>query len=281
MKKNLMGAVSALLVVGCTHMAVAAETPIERGRALMNGIVACGNCHTPQTPNGPDNSRELAGGPPIVEPGVFKAFAPNITPDMETGIGAWTDAEIIRAIREGKRRDGSTMGPPMPYGLYRHVSDEDMAAIVAYLRSVPPVRSESPKSEYSFPLPPAWVPPAAPVAPISKDDPVAYGAYLAGPLGHCIECHSTPNEKGQPDIENELGAGGMAFHGPWGTSVAPNITPNGIGDWTDAEIAKAITTGVRRDGRRIMPPMAIPYYATMSPSEVKAIVAYLRTLPPK
>jgi len=100
LRKNLMGAVSALLVVGCVHMSVAAaETPIERGRALMNGIVACGNCHTPQTPNGPDNNRELAGGPPIVEPGVFKAFAPNIKPDMETGIGAWTDAEIIKAIR--------------------------------------------------------------------------------------------------------------------------------------------------------------------------------------
>jgi len=73
----------------------------------------------------------------------------------------------------------------------------------------------------------------------------------------------------------------MAFHGPWGTSVAPNITPNGLGDWTDAEIIAAITKGVRRDGRRLMPPMAIPYYATMSSFELEAIVAYLRSLPPK
>ena len=259
----------------------AAETPLERGKALVNGIVACGNCHTPQTPTGPDNSKELAGGPPIVEPGVFKAFAPNITPDKETGIGAWSDTQIIAAIREGRRPDGSILGPPMPFHLYRQVSDQDMAAIVAYLRAVPAVDAKSPKSEYSFPLPPAWGPPATPVEPASKGDPVKYGAYLAGPLGHCIECHSTPGDKGRPDIVNLLGGGGMAFHGPWGTSVAANITPTGLGAWTDAQIIKVITTGVRPDGSRLMPPMAIPYYANMSKDELTAIVAYLRRLPTK
>lgn len=258
-----------------------AETPMERGRALVNGIVACGNCHTPQTPNGPDNFKELAGGPPIVEPGVFKAFAPNITPDMETGIGAWSDTQIIAAIREGRRPDGTILGPPMPYHLYRQVSEDDMAAIVAYLRSVPAVNATSPKSEYAFPLPPAWGPPATPVGPVSKTDLVAHGAYLAGPLGHCIECHSTPGDKGQPDLVNQLGGGGMAFHGPWGTSVAANITPTGLGDWTDAQIITAITKGVRPDGRRLLPPMGFPYYATLSKDELTAIVAFLRSLPAK
>lgn len=258
-----------------------AQTPLERGTALMQGIVACGNCHTPQTPTGPDNTNELAGGPPIVEPGAFKAFAPNITPDKETGIGGWSDAEIITAVREGRRPDGSIIGPPMPFHFYRTVSDADMAAIVAYLRSVPAVRRKSPKSEYSFPLPPAYGPPVTSVASVQRDTSVAYGAYLAGPLGHCVECHSTPNEKGMPDIENQLGAGGMAFHGPWGTSVSPNITPTGLGDWTDTQIKQAITKGVRPDGSRLKPPMGIAYYATLSADELSAIVAYLRSLPPK
>jgi mono/diheme cytochrome c family protein len=116
---------------------------------------------------------------------------------------------------------------------------------------------------------------------VSKADPVTYGAYLAGPLGHCIECHSAPNDKGQPDIENQLGGGGMAFHGPWGTSVSSNITPTGLSGWTDRQIIDAITKGVRPDGSRLMPPMAIAYYAGLSDAELTAIVAYLRSLPPK
>lgn len=102
-----------------------AETDLERGRYLMNGVVACGNCHTPQTPDGPNNALELAGGFPIVMPGVFTAYAPNITPDVETGLGGWSDEDIIRAIREGVRPDGSIIGPPMPIEVYRGLSDRD------------------------------------------------------------------------------------------------------------------------------------------------------------
>lgn len=277
-----MFAVLAAAAVVCSVRAPAhASDPVlERGRYLVRGVAACGNCHTPQTPDGPDQSRELAGGPPLVEPGVFKVFAPNITPDPETGIGAWSDEEIVRAVREGKRPDGRTLGPPMPYRLYRSISDEDMRAIVAHLRSVPAVRQETPPPEYGFPLPPSYGPPAVPVAAVTRDDPVAYGAYLAGPVGHCIECHSTPVQ-GVPDIENSLGAGGMTFVGPWGESVSANITPTGLGDWSDAEIVTAVTTGVRPDGRRLLPPMGYGYYATITQADLTAIVAYLRTLPPQ
>ena len=121
--------------------AAAEETPIERGRYLMQSIVACGNCHTPQGPDGPLPGMELAGGTPFELPGI-RAYAANITPDPETGIGGWTDAQIITAIREGKRPDGTTIGPPMPIGMYRGMSDTDVKAIVAYLRSVPPVKNE-------------------------------------------------------------------------------------------------------------------------------------------
>jgi mono/diheme cytochrome c family protein len=258
----------------------AAQTPLERGTYLMNSIVACGNCHTPQTPQGPAAGREFAGGTKFDEPfGV--AYSPNITPDPETGIGKWTDEQLITAIREGKRPDGSIIGPPMPMVLYRNLSDEDVRALVAYMRAVKPVVNRVAKSEYKVPLPPAYGPPVTSVAPVPKSDKVAYGAYLAGPAGHCIECHSTPGPNGAPDIVNRLGAGGLSFHGPWGVSYAPNITPIGIGKWSDDDVKKAITTGVRPGGVRLKPPMPYGYYKNISAGDLDAIVAYLRTLPAK
>ena len=148
----------------------------------------------------------------------FDANAPNITPDPETGIGNWTDEQIIASIREGKRPDGSIIGPPMPIGLYRDISDNDVKAIVAYLRNVKPVKNEIPPSVYRIPLPPAYGPPVVSVPEPDRNDPIAYGAYLAGPAGHCVECHSPLTPKGA-DLANNLGAGGFEFHGPWGVSV--------------------------------------------------------------
>jgi len=274
----------ALLAIGLSAIPAtggAAETLLDRGAYLVRGIAACGNCHTPQGPDGPDMSRELAGGPPIEIPGAFVAVAPNLTPDTETGLGGWTDAEIATAIREGKRPDGSLIGPPMPFQLYRSISDRDVAAIVAYLRSLPAVRNDSPASTYHIPLPPAYGPPVGSVPEPDRGDPVVYGAYLAGPLGHCIECHSGPTAAGLPDIENQLGAGGFEMPGPWGLSVAANITPANLGDWSDAEIERAITQGVRPDGTRLKPPMPFGHYANIRNEDLAAIVAYLRTLPPK
>ena len=259
----------------------AAETPLERGTYLMKSIVACGNCHTPQGPNGPLPGMELAGGLVFDESPAFVAVAPNITPDVQTGIGSWSDAQIIAAIREGKRPDGTIIGPPMPIGLYRGLSDGDSAAIVAYLRHSKPVKNTADKSKYNVPLPPNYGPPVGSVPEANRADKLAYGAYLAGPAGHCIECHSTPGPQGAPDLAGSLGAGGMQFKGPWGVSVAPNITPTGIGKWTDAQLKTAITKGVRPDGSKLLPPMGIPYYANIAPADLDAIVAYLRTLPAK
>lgn len=261
--------------------ASAAEDLLERGTYLMNGIVACGNCHTVQTPDGPLPGKELAGGAEITEPGAFVARASNITPDPETGIGAWTDAQIITAIREGRRPDGSIIGPPMPIGLYRGLSDSDARAIVAYLRSVAPVNNKVAASQYDIPLPPSYGPPVTSVADVDPADMVAYGAYLAGPAGHCVECHTTAGPMGIPDFKNAFGAGGFEFHGPWGTSVSSNITPTGIGDKTDDELKQIIKTGVRADGTRLLPPMGVYYYANISDRDLDAIIAYLRTLDPK
>lgn len=258
-----------------------AETRLERGRYLMNSIVACGNCHTPQGPNGPLAGMELAGGMVIDVPGAFTVHTPNITPDKATGIGRWTDAQIVAAIREGKRPNGTIIGPPMPIELYRGLSDADVLAIVAYLRSVPAVANTPPKSVYKIPLPPSYGPAVGKVADVARTDKVAYGRYLAGPAGHCIECHSSPGANGAPDMQTRLGAGGATFHGPWGVSVAPNITPSGLARYTDDQVKTIITTGVRPDGSRLKPPMGVAYYAKMSSADLDALVAYLRSLPPK
>jgi mono/diheme cytochrome c family protein len=256
-----------------------AETPLERGTYLMQGIVACGNCHTPQGPEGPLPGMELAGGLKIEDP-AFTAYGANLTPDVETGIGAWSDAEIITAIREGRRPDGSMIGPIMPIALYSKMSDRDVRAVVAYLRALKPVRNEVPDSVYSFPVPPAYGPPVTTVAEVAPDDRLAYGAYLAGPLGHCIECHSPMGPMG-PDWHEQLGAGGLAFYGPWGVSHSPNITSTGLDSWSDAEIKAAITEGRRPDGSRLMPPMPFGYYRNIAAEDLDALVAYLRSLPAK
>lgn len=270
----------ALLSGSALYTPVNAETLLERGTYLMRSIVACGNCHTPKGPTGELTNMELAGMANLeVNPG-FTAHAANITGDMKTGIGAWSDDEIITAIREGKRPDGSIIGPPMPIGLYRGLSDRDANAIVAYLRSIPAVSNPVPDSDYKIPLPPSYGPPVGSVPEVSRDDKVAYGAYLAGPAGHCIECHSPMGPTG-PDIRNNLGAGGFEFHGPWGVSVSANITPTGLSKWSDSELEQMIRTGKRPDGSPMMPPMGYAYYANISDSDMAAIIAYLRSLPPK
>ncbi|WP_270933741.1 c-type cytochrome [Falsiroseomonas oryzae] len=250
---------------------------LERGRYLVEVTGACGNCHTPMGPQGPLPGRHLAGGTVFDEP-PFRAVASNITPDPETGIGRWTDAQIARAIREGIRPDGTLIGPPMPFAFYRGLSDRDIAAMVAYLRTVPALRNVAERSVYRIQLPPAYGPPVASVAP-PADNPVARGAYLAGAVAHCMECH-TPMQGGHADM-TRLGAGGMEFRGPWGVSVARNITPhaNGLGGWTDTEIVRAVTEGISRDGRQLAPPMAFWAYRNMTQQDLADLVAYLRSIP--
>src|SRR5690242_5598339 len=277
--RNVMAGFASLAILATVVLSPRAETPLERGTYLMRGIVACGNCHTPKGPQGDVPGMELAGGV-IFQEDVFTAVSPNITPDPETGIGKWTDAQIIAAIREGKRPDGTIIGPPMPIALYRGMADDDVNAIVVYLRSVKPIANKAAKSQYKGPLPPSYGSPVTSVAPVAQTDKVNYGRYLAGPLGHCMECHSTPGTNGAPDLVNHPGAGGMHFNGPWGVSYAPNITPAALGKYSDEDIKNAITKGVRPDGSRLMPPMAYSYYSNIAPADLDAIVAYLRTLKP-
>jgi mono/diheme cytochrome c family protein len=267
-----------------------AQTEVERGKYLVESIMGCGNCHTPVGPNGPILDKALSGGPPIGEGNAFTAIPSDITPDPGTGIGKWTDAEIKTAIRQGRRplnsQNGSTLiGPPMPFGQYRGIADADIDAVVSYLRTVPAVRNAVAKSTYNIPLPPAWGPPIdKPITAPPSSDEVAYGAYLAGPLGHCVECHTPMGPDHRQQFATLRGAGGMQFNGPWGLSVAKNITSDpeqGLGKWTDAEIERAIRSGIDKDGHALKPPMGYGYYSKISADDMAALIAWLRSLPAK
>jgi mono/diheme cytochrome c family protein len=275
----LSGSFAALVLAAMPSSAQDAKL-LERGTYLMDSIVACGNCHIQRDKGKPLFDRGLSGGM-VFDEEPFKAYAPNITPDRETGIGNWTDAQLMKAIREGIRPDGSVIGPPMPIMFYRGMSDDDAKAIIAYLRAQPAVKNSVPKSEYRMKLPPNYGPAISKrvVAPSPKDT-LKYGAYLAGPLGHCLDCH-TPWVKGVPDLKR-AGAGGNPFKGPWGVAVSRNLTPHetGLKGWSDAEIARAIREGVRKDGAQLNPPMAYGWYKNISEGDMKALIAYLRSLKP-
>jgi mono/diheme cytochrome c family protein len=264
----------------------AAETPVERGRYLVTTIGACGNCHSPRNAAGkPAAGRELSGGFEFDEPGLGHIVGTNITPDNETGIGKWSEAEIVAALRDGKRPDGTLIRPPMPIPVYRQLSDGDAAAIAAYLKTIKPARNKVGEAHYKVPLPPNYGAPILHVPEPSRDDKAAYGAYLAGPAGHCVLCH-TPPGGGKPFDMSLAYLGGRElpdFGNPGGITVSRNITAgskHGIGDWTDAQIKRAITQGVREDGTRLARTMPFDWYKRMMPADLDAIVAFLRTLKP-
>jgi mono/diheme cytochrome c family protein len=274
--KLIVRFVASVVVLMGTTQALAAETDLERGAYLVNSVAACGNCHSPLGPGGPVAGQELSGRYVIKTP-AFEAWAPNITP---AAIGNWTDADIARLLREGIRPDGRVIGPPMPIELYRSLSDRDVAAIITYLRNVPAVANTVPNSTYFIPLPESYGPPVKDVAEVAEGETVEYGAYLAGPVAHCIECH-TPMIAGRFDFENQLGAGGRVFEGRWGASISANLTPDpeGLARWTDDEVIAMIRTGRRPDGSAMAPPMGYAFYADMTDRDARAIVAYLRSLP--
>src|SRR3569833_3567497 len=176
--------------------AALAETPVKRGSYLVNTIMACGNCHSPRDKGGAlIADRALSGGLTISTP-AFIATAPNITPDRDTGIGDWTDAEIKRALLEGIRPDhgrlpGGPLAAVMPVGFYKALLPADLDAIVAYLRTGKPVTNVVPQPSYTAavrrePYQEAEVG----FAGTDFTDPVRRGAYLVT-IGHCMECHST------------------------------------------------------------------------------------------
>ena len=260
-----------------------AQSPVERGQYLVNGLLTCGNCHTPRAKGGVfDMSKQLSGGPQVFDEPAFVVRGANITPDRETGIGTWSAADLKKALREGVRPNGVQLAPIMPYGFYKIFTDSDLDAVVAYVRSVPAVSNKVDGPVYKAALH-ADTPPGAerPMSASDMRDPQKRGFYLAT-IGHCMECH-TPEVGGRLDFSN-LGKGGREFAGPWGKVTSRNITSHktaGLGAWSDQDIRTAITKGVRRDGTKLKGPMGFNLYATMTDADLSAVVAYIRTVPPR
>ena len=254
---------------------------IKRGDYLVNTIMTCGNCHSPKGPQGDIPGKHFSGGLSWDEP-PFKVTAPNITEDKETGIGEWSDADIKHLLRTGLRPNGTPIATVMPTGFYGIITDRDLDAIVAYLRTIKPIKNKVPDPIYKMPQVRQIFPGSEkPYTEAMLTDHVKHGFYLAT-IGHCMECH-TPMVKGRHPW-NRIGAGGMEFPGPWGTSVSRNVTSSktkGVGGWTDAEIKRAVTTGVDKEGKHLKPPMGYHYYAHMTDADLNDVIAWVRTLPPK
>lgn len=259
------------------------ETLVKRGEYLVNAVMACDNCHTPRTPKGLDMTRRFSGGSLVWDEESFKVKGSNITPDITTGIGVWSDAEIKRALTEGVRPDETPLAPIMPFAFYRILTVRDLDAIVAYMRTIPPQKNESEPPAYKADMPSINVPGGE--KPMSEQDlnnTLKRGFYLAT-IAHCMECHAH-DANGIHDLKANLGGGGHVFRGPWGEVATPNITSHpvaGIGGWSDEEIKIALREGKGRDGHKFKVPMArANYFSRMTETDLDALVAYIRTLPP-
>ena len=276
--KSLATLVALASLIGSTAYA---ETQLERGSYLVNTIMTCGNCHSPKGPPAVVAGKDFSGGLNFDVPGAFDVTAPNITPDKETGIGTWSAADIKKLLLTGVAKDGRSIAV-MPTGFYGILRPSDLDAIVMYIQSVKPVRNKVPDPVYKIAIRQEDIPWARkPIDPAELTNNVKRGFYLAT-IGHCMECH-TPREKGQL-VLSRMGAGGQQFPGPWGISVSRNITSSkskGIGSWTDAEIKRAITQGIDKDGQKLHPPMGFQYYAHMTNDDLNDLIAWLRTVPPK
>lgn len=267
---------------------------LARGKYLVHHVTDCLGCHSDHTLEfglpikpGTEGKGGFVFDKNLGFPGVVAAQ--NITPDRDTGLGAWTDGEILRAIREGVDRHGEALFPMMPYQGYRHLGDEDAMAIVAYLRTLQPVRNEVPQKRIDFPVNLfvkfAPQPVEGPVQAPDRKDTVAYGKYLTTIAG-CYECHTPHDDKNQLIAERAF-SGGWEMKGPWGRNITANITPH-PSTWVgqtnrEAFIARfrafatlAESRPVPKGRNTIMPWLA---FSGMTDEDLGAIYDYLRTVP--
>jgi mono/diheme cytochrome c family protein len=258
---------------------------LERGKYLSESVMGCFDCHSERdwnSPGAPMLQARMGVGRVWAVDGLPLLVSNNITPDRETGAGNWTDDMLARAIREGIGHDGRTLFPLMPYQNYRQMSDEDLASVIAYLRSIPPVRNPLPKTDIPFPLSrliqraPQPLSEAVPAPDVS--DPIKRGRYLTRMAG-CADCH-TPQDKGEPIAGLDF-AGGFVLLSPQGAVASTNITPSpsGIPYYDEALFLSMMRTG-RVGARVISPVMPWVFYKNMTDEDLKAIFAYLRTVKP-
>lgn len=257
---------------------------LERGRYIVEGPAHCFECHSDvdwEKPGGQPKPGRKGAGTEFGKYGMPWLVAPNITPDAETGAGTWTDEQLARAIREGIGNDGRRLFPVMPYTYFRNMSDEDLASVVVYLRSIEPVRNVLPRTNIPEPMKnslPDHQPIIEPVSSPESSDPTARGKYLVSIAG-CSSCH-TPTKAGEPMKGFEF-AGGVTFKGPWGEVNSANITPDasGISYYDEALFIKTLRTG-HVGARKLSSIMPWGYFRNMTDDDLKAIYVYLRTLTP-
>lgn len=282
---------------------------VARGEYLVEHVIACGECHTPRDTQGrPDETRKLAGAPLFADlvPGVDSLGAipvPNLTPHA-TGLLAWTDEEIRAAILDGRDEDGDALFPIMPYWVFHNLTRDDADAIVAYLRSIPPVDNPLPGRQplgFPFTTPAQPIPvDQIPATTLSPNDAhylnAVRGRYLAGMAGLCIDCHTPPPATPGPQAVDlaKLFAGGRVFEAAeFGLPSPPfpaeirtqNITPDatGIAAYTPETIRRLLHTGVDENSLGVCPPMpAGPQspYGGLTDQDALDIGWYLTTIPP-
>jgi len=260
---------------------------LARGKYLVEAVTQCMECHAVHDWTQHDS--------PIL-PGMFGAggglprvIPPNLTSDPETGVGKWSDDQLVRAIREGIGHDGRALSPTMPYLYFSHLADEDAASIVVFIRSLPPVRHSWPASVIAFPVKylinslPQPIYGSVPFP--NTSNPVERGRYLVT-IAHCSRCHTPQRRRetlqamAQPISGLEFG-GGNVTAGPWGRAASANITPDasGISYFSETLFVETLRTGFVRS-RKLNQYMPWTNFRNMTDEDLKSIFAYLRTLPP-
>ncbi|MFI5071496.1 MAG: c-type cytochrome [Terriglobales bacterium] len=255
---------------------------LHRGEYLVDAVINCMGCHAKHDEKADPPvllSKEGAGNV-LYDDGNFRLVAANITPDPDTGIGKWSDDAIARAIREGIAADGRTLFPAMPYERFRNMSDEDVASIVVFLRSLPPVHSDLPPAKIPFVFARLVQSVPQPVTePVTEPDvstPVKRGTYLLK-IATCRDCHTPRDPKFNVIPGLEMAGGAPVDSGV----ISANLTPDasGIGYYDEALFIETIRTGYvgARKLNSIMPWWA---FRNMTDDDLKAVFAYLRTLKP-
>jgi mono/diheme cytochrome c family protein len=252
---------------------------IQRGKYL----TAAGDCVACHTPKG---GKPFQGGRAIETPFGF-IYSANITPDRQTGIGAWSDDDFYRALHEGKAADGSRLYPAFPYPYYTHVTRDDVQAIRAYLNTIEPVVNSPPPNKFPFPIderivmrPWNWMFFHESTFKADPQKPPAWnrGAYLVEGLGHCGACHTPKNFLGGDKSKRELEGSNLQN---W---FAPNLGADlrdGLGAWSEQDIVDYLKTGRNAHANATGPMSEVIEYSTslLTPDDLHAIATYLKDLP--
>lgn len=251
---------------------------LARGKYLATAA-DCGACHT-----SPRQGAPMAGGYAIQSP-MGSIYASNITPSKTAGIGLWSEAEFVRAVRKGINRQGEHLYPAMPYTAYARITDDDMHALYFYfMQGVTPSDTPTPRTRLPFPFSfrsamALWNALFA-REPQARSTPATRGEYLVNALAHCDTCHTPRNMLMGQQNDRALAGGSL---GSW---YAPNITPDpqsGIGSWTAAELTRYLKTGRVPGKAQAAGPMAEVVEHSLqylSDADIAAMVAWLRQLPP-